>query len=74
MNGPGSGRLNAFGSWLRARRLAPEHRIPYLEMWVECFRHPAKVRPPEPRHDTLRILLDDLNLSGTPDWHPPLCS
>ncbi len=58
----------AFAQWLRARRLAPDNRAPYLVRWVERFQRLQSVRPAESWRDTLRVFLDDLAAGHTADW------
>jgi hypothetical protein len=57
-----------FARWLRRRRLAPDHRIPHFERWVERFLCFSKVRPVEAWQDTLRVFLEDLGEGEAPDW------
>ncbi len=60
--------MDDFVAWLRARRLAPEHRIWHLARWVDRFLRLSQVRPDEAWQDTLRIFLEDLGEGRTPAW------
>lgn len=62
------GAVSDFAGWLRQRRLAPEHRIPHFERWVERFLRFSRTRPPESWSDSLRVFLEDLAEGQAPDW------
>lgn len=60
--------MDAFGQWLRDRRMAPEHRIPHFIRWVQRFQRLSRIRPREVWQDTLRVFLEDLDVGETPVW------
>jgi hypothetical protein len=47
-----------FGTWLKQRRLAPLHRIPYLIRWVEAFLRLSRMRNDKNWQDTLHVFLE----------------
>ncbi len=60
--------LAGFADWLRLRRLAPGHRIPYLVQWVDRFLRLSASRPKESWRDTLRVFLEDLGEGRAAAW------
>jgi hypothetical protein len=59
---------NNLAAWLKERRLAADHRIPYFVRWVEGFRRFRATRPAESWGDTLRVFLGDLDDGQVPAW------
>lgn len=59
---------NQFAAWLKKKRLAADHRIPYFVRWVERFRWFRVTRPAESWENTLRVFLGDLDDARVPDW------
>ena len=60
--------LEAYGVWLREKRLTFDHKIPFFVGWVQRFLRLRSIRPAEVWRDTLRVFLEDLGEGRTRSW------
>ena len=60
--------FEAYASWLREKRLAPDNQIRYFASWVQRFLRCRGTRPVESWQDTLRAFLQILEADGREDW------
>ncbi len=64
----GDPRLREFALWIRERRLAADHRVPFLLRWVDRFLALQARMPATPWKVALETYLEDLEREGARDW------
>ncbi len=56
------------GAWLREKRMARQHQVPFMVRWVHDFLRLRQRRPAEAWRDSLEVFLEDLSEGRVPGW------